>query len=180
MVAPSTVTSRLDDLDTPVKLADWWPAHPPADTLLWKNGYGHQCSFVLNTLGSMLIKGVDGDPGDLIELVENSIWVISTHRSKSVELPVFHLKHPTRGLELVMRCNFYNWKVSVISDEPIVDNFYDLFNKTDKIDAVYCEGFDPAWIFAPYAENQQQFTLEVGGDFNLYTFLWLLIKGRES
>jgi len=175
MVVPSAVASRLDGLDAPVKLVEWWPNHSPADELLWKDGYGHQCSFVLDTLGSMLIKGIDGDPDDLIELIKNSIWVISTHHSKSVKLPVFRLKHPTKGIELVMRNNFYDWKVTVVSDEPIVDNFYDLFNKTEKIDAVYCEGFDAAWVFGPYAKNQQQFTIEIGNDYALFTFFWLLM-----
>lgn len=180
MVAPSIVASRLDGLNIPVKLADWWPAHPPADELFWKDGYDHQCSFVLNTLGSVLITGgVGWSPDNLIELIKNSIWVISTHSSKSVKLPVFHLKHPTKGLELVMRNNFYDWKITVISDEPIVDNFYDLFNKTEKIDAVYCEGFDPSWVFGPYAENQRQFTIETSNDYALFTFFWLLKNGQK-
>lgn len=172
MVAPSTFAKRLA---TSVRLETWRIDDPDADAK-------SQTDFVFHTLGELFAEAVfhSGSNDDWINAFTNAAHVVSTHRSKSIELPVYLLVHPTEGIEIIMRGNFYDWKVSVISDKPVIDNFYGLFDPTKQWDERFCEGFDPAWIFAPYAENQQQFTLEVGGDFTLFTFLWLLIKGRES
>lgn len=179
MVAPPTVASKLDGLDAPVKLTDWWPNNAPASNLVYRTFYGQQCQFVSNTIGGLLTLDTPRDY-KWRSTFENSVFVISTHISKSVKLPVFHFVHPDGGLELVMRNNFYDWKVSVISSTPVKDNFYGLFDSKLKVDAVYCEGFDRAWVFDSYEQNQHQFTIELDNDNILFTFLWLIINGRKS
>lgn len=183
MVAPSTVASRLDGLVEPVKLSEWWPNNNPSEELMWRSGYEHQCHYVGRVIAYLFASDCYSHGSRLGDIdrdaIDNASWVISTHTSKSVTLPVFKLVHPTRGLELIMRYNFFDWKVSVISDTPVQDNFFGLFDPTLKINAVYCEGFDQAWVFGSYTENPKQFTIELGGDHMLYTFIWLLLGGQK-
>lgn len=177
MVAPATVASRLDGLETPVALVEWWPAHLPSDNLLWSDGLSRQCDFVQHTLGNLLMKDVTDNETSLYTF-KSSVRVVSTHTSKSVRLPVFQLVHPTKGLELVMRYNFNDWKVSVLSDRAITDTFFDLFDKSRPVNEGCCEGFAASWVFGPYAEDRQKFTVELDND-SMFTFVWLLIKGYE-
>lgn len=174
MIAPSTVAERLDGLTKPVRLIDWWLIYAPSNNLVIG-----QCGFVFNELASLLVT-THPTGARWGEVIESVSYVVSTHTSKSVRLPVFRLVHPGGGLELVMRNNFYNWQVSVISSEPIKDNFHGLFVPTRTIDAVYCEGFDPSWVFGSYENDQRRFTVTLGGDHTLFTFLWLLTRGREN
>ena len=179
MVVPSTVASRLDGETEPIRLKDWRNDNVPSNSLTFGPGSGQQCQFVLDNLGSLFVQEVPSGRS-LQDVIDNVVYVVSTHASKSVKLPVFRLIHPNGGLELVMRNNFHNWQVSVISSRPVEDIFYGLFNTMRKVDAVYCEGFDPAWVFGSYENDQQRFTVTLSDDFTLFTFLWLLTKSRKS
>lgn len=106
-----------------------------------------------------------------------SVAVVSTHRSKSITLPVCRLTVPNVGL-FYLRNNFYNWKVSCELEVPLpIDTWGDLFDPTDarSISDVFCEGFDPAWVHGPFGQNQQAFTVELSrSNEHLFAFMWAL------
>lgn len=112
----------------------------------------------------------------------NPLMAVSHHQSKSVVLPVVRFASVTRGLEVWMRCNFYDWKFSVQSQRAIPDVFHRLFTKSFEVAAVHCEGFKPEWVFGPYELDQSKFTIEIPGslykrDFTMgtaFTFCFLL------
>jgi len=80
-------------------------------------------------------------------------------------------------LEMRLRCNFYDWVISVKSDVPIADNFHSLFGRDKQQLDVYSEGFSSDWVFGPYAANNQRFSLELPDKYSLYTFCYLLREG---
>lgn len=104
--------------------------------------------------------------------------VIATHYSKSIELPVYLLEY--KGLQIILRNNFYDWKVSVNSPFPLVLPEDIIRTENEKINPIYCEGFSPEWVFGMYKENNQQFTLEIGSDYFLFTLIYFMknqVKG---
>jgi len=62
------------------------------------------------------------------------------------------------GYEIIMRNNFYDWKISINSNKEIIINPKGLFNPSEKISSIYCEGFKEEWVFDCYNNNQKNFT----------------------
>ena len=108
------------------------------------------------------------------ELRDNPLLVISTHYSKSVKLPVFQINLEKYGIEMVLRYNFYDWKISVKSDKPLDFDYMGLFNPTEEISYLYCEGFPRDKVYGSYEQSHSQFTIEIGSHYDLYTFIFLL------
>ncbi|HSX00728.1 MAG TPA: hypothetical protein VLF67_00670 [Candidatus Saccharimonas sp.] len=151
---------------TPVK--EWARANQPSNELFWAKGYWEQISFISQVVPRILTT----DHSDR-ESIRSGITVISTHLSKSVRLPVFRLVLPD-GTIVILRYNFYDWKVSVSSPRDIEANFMGLFNPNEQIDPVYCEGFPEELVYGPHALNRRQFTFELPpGTNHLFTFFWL-------
>jgi len=160
-------------------LQAWISEQLVPDEMLWKGAWGHQVQFVRDSLVPLVAVGLD------YEDHQNVAWVISTHRSKSIDLPVYRLERPDLGLTLILRNNFYNWKLSVISTQPIGADFSGLFHTSPPIDPkytgdplhrVYFEGFPEDLIFGYYEANKQQFSAEIQSDEVLYTALFLLMR----
>ena len=145
-----------------VLLQDWANAHEPKDEMLWKRGYWDQIVFVRDEIHRLFVVTYE-------ESKKNPVMVVSTHTSKSIELPVYSIKIP--GIEVRMRYNFYDWKVSIRSDLPVPDVFHNIINKGEKVHQVYFEGFQNDWIFGSYREDPHQFSVEIGNEYNLYAFI---------
>lgn len=129
----------------------------------------HQLLFVRDNLAYLW--GLGCDEADL------SVAVVSTHESKSIELPVYRLEVPNVGV-FYFRNNFYDWKVSCELEVPVPsDTWGDLFDPQESrsILEVYCEGFDPRWVHGPFAKDQQTFTVELpSSNHHLFAFMWVL------
>ena len=165
---------ELSDLPQPVKVTDWVIANP-------SNEIGNnQAMFVRDSIHPLLAR--------YEERREYPVRVVSQHRSKSVPLPVYAIKVPTKGLEIIARCNFYDWKVTVLSKVPVGDIFDKLLVKPEEdVKLIYCEGFIKEWLrraFIPPVNNRE-FTVELPGspmnpEFTkgmFFTFCFLL--GRD-
>lgn len=124
-------------------------------------------------------------------LLRANAMVISTHRSKSVVLPVYRIDRPDIGLSVVLRENFYNWKLSVLSERPIEANFDGLFYTTPPVEPeytgnylhpVYFEGFPADLIFGYYEpSDKRRWSAELwGGDYALWTTLYLIRKALDD
>ncbi len=161
-----------------IALQLWMNSQTVADEMLWKGSWGRQLQFFRDRIVPMFCAGLYSEER------EGIATVISTHRSKSIELPVYKLHRPDIGLTMVFRDNFYNWKVSVFSEKPVNVNFMGLAHTTPPIEPnytgnplapVYFEGFPREWIFGYYSENQSRFSLEIQSDYELWAAMYLML-----
>lgn len=138
------------------------------DNLIYKKPAICQECFVRDVIGGLL---------------HTPIFVISHHRSKSISLPVYGFRM-RNGIKVIMRNNFYNWKVSIELPTIALDKNYldiDLFSDgvNANINSCYCEGFKEEWVYGRYESNSDnclKFTVELLNDYKLYMMLFLLNK----
>lgn len=159
-------------LENPVDLQDWFSVSRPDDNLIYAKGFVRQVMFVRDSIA-------DG-------LFGTKAVVISTHRSKSVLLPVYVIDRKDLGLTIVLRDNFYNWKLSVMSQRPALADFTGLFKVVppfepeysgNPLSPVYFEGFPKCLVFGYYATSDWRvWSAEIWGDNPLWTALFLLLK----
>jgi hypothetical protein len=151
----------------PVDLLTWMRIYEPEDEMCYKQGYWDQAVFIRDTICGILYDTYEEYKG-------NPCMVISTHMSKSIILPVYQINLDKYGVKLILRYNFYDWKVSVISKRDINCDFSLLFNEKENINSIYCEGFKEELVFGMFKDNKKEFTIEIGSKYNLYTFMFLL------
>ena len=122
--------------------------------------------------------------------------VIGEHSSKSVRLPVYSLERPDLGIQVVLRENYHDWNVSVISETPIAADLrgfqLDYARAEDRARYPkgfrapgswgYCffQGFPHEVQFGPHSENPRRFSLCINSDYEVYTFVWLLMRDRRG
>ena len=154
----------------PILLNDWIHANPPSEKLAWSRTARDQFNFVRDTLRS--VASIDA-PG----------FAIGEHHSKSILLPVYLLHH--EKARFYLRGNFYNWKMSVVSESPIEVDLTGLCHTTppvepdytgDPLNPVYFEGFPPELIFGYYEQNKTTWSAEFHGDFELATAMFLVMR----
>lgn len=166
---PSVIAYARDyyDKHLPVDVTAWIRVNEPDENLIYAKGLGDQVCFVRDRLCQLLRSTYE-------EWRDNPTLVISTHYSKSVKLPVFQINLEKYGIEMVLRYNFYDWKISVKSDKPLDFDYMGLFNPTEEISYLYCEGFPRDKVYGSYEQSHSQFTIEIGSHYDLYTFIFLL------
>ena len=151
----------------PIDLLTWCRVNEPNDDMIYKKGYWNQIVFIRDTIMNMVCK-------DYEEYVNNPVLVINTHKSKSIVLPVYQINLFDSKIKIVLRYNFYDWKISIDSDIDINVDFMGLFKSDEKINSVYCEGFKKEQVYDSYSNNKKQFTFEISDIYELYTFMFLL------
>lgn len=166
-----------------------------------------QVHFVRDVLAYKLWSDLDYDElprvsikheSDGIRAHPDTVRVIGEHRSKSVRLPVFSISRPAHGLRLVMRYNFHDWNVSVVSERPVemdVAGYGALFSEEDRKrfpagyrkgsywGYLFFQGFPDEFWFGPYSESKTRFSLAPSSDYELYSFVRelsrLMIRGGK-
>lgn len=101
-------------------------------------------------------------------------WVVGEHTSKSVRLPVFEIVGPptlAADLRIILRYNFHDWNVSVISSRPLTLNPRDL-----STDYLFFQGFPDECQFSSIVENPRQFSFDVSNDYDLYVLVVKMIE----
>jgi len=151
----------------PIDLLTWCRVNEPNDDMIYKKGYWNQIVFIRDTIMNMVCK-------DYEEYVNNPVLVINTHKSESIVLPVYQINLFDSKIKIVLRYNFYDWKISIDSDIDINVDFMGLFKSDEKINSVYCEGFKKEQVYDSYSNNKKQFTFEISDIYELYTFMFLL------
>jgi len=100
-----------------------------------------------------------------------------------ITVPVYHIKFDG-DMEMMIYGDFNNWFISVISKNKIDINPELLNNPADKLFYVDCPGFKEEWIFGPYIENKNQFTVCVNYSenilFTLFFMLYLQLKANHD
>lgn len=144
--------------------------------LYFKESWREQIMFVRDWIVQLLSEDCDFE--ERRRGGSRQAQVISTHGSKSTELPVYHIVGD--HMEVWLRGNYYDWKVSVRSAEPVQDIMMKrlITSGYDKaISPVYFEGFEPEWIFGSYLDNPREFSIE--GPYHeepFYTLMYLLTE----
>ena len=109
-------------------------------------------------------------------LLNTPVFVVNTHRSKSVELPVYAMRL-LNGIKVIMRDNFYGWVISIISSKPIsIPKDLVIYNDLHKLSPYHCDGFNDEWVFEYNIENFTSTTVRINDKFRLFTLLYLLNK----
>lgn len=110
------------DKNVSVDVTAWARVNKPRETLIYKDAQSEQICFVRDVLSDRLVFA------DLAWDEHEEPLVISHHYSKSVKLPVFQITRKDFGIEFVLRCNIYDWKISVKSEKPLNFDFMGLFD----------------------------------------------------
>ncbi len=161
------------------KLQKWISEQVVGDEMLWKGAFGRQMAFIRDHLVGLIGVGL------IYEERQEIADVIATHRSKSILLPVVEVTRADLGLRMTMRQNFYNWKLSVLSETPIEADFTGLCHTTPPIDKAYTgdpltscyfEGFPEDRIYGYYALDHQCFSLEIWGYEPMWTAVFLIMR----
>ena len=148
-------------------LLHWMRKDNIPDEMLWKKAAENQEIFIRDTICT--------------NLLHTHAFVVSTHRSKSITLPVYaFLMH--NGIKVICRENFYGWKVSVelpkkrpVADIIPEDLFEDGYNKN--ISPCYFEGFQDRWVYSGYDPKdryQTKFSFGVYSDYDFYVVMYTL------
>lgn len=156
------------DKNLPVDVTAWIRVNEPRATLIYRKAQGEQVCFVRDVLSDKLVFA------DLGWDEHDEPMVISHHYSKSVKLPVFQITREDLGIEFVLRCNIYDWKISVKSEKSLDFDFMGLFDPKEVVSRFCCEGFPEDKIYGSYEQNKSQFTIELGSEYNVYTFFFLI------
>ena len=91
-------------------------------------------------------------------------FVVSTHRSKSIDLPVveFRTKY---GVRCIVRDNFHDVKASVWCPGPCDHDLFGLPAGGDSyLHPVYFEGFEDGWIHEPFVLGARKFSVCLSWD----------------
>ncbi len=149
-----------------------------------------QVRFVRDEIASLVWSGVSyydlpSAPPPRTDCRETA-WVIGEHRSKSVRLPVYALERPDLGIRFILRNNYYDWKLSVLSETPIhSDLFAYLFKTTppverdytgDELAACYFEGFPEDLVFGYQTLNARRWSASLGNDHTLWTTIFICMR----
>ena len=159
------------------KINDWRMKNIPADNLIYKDGLKDQCLFVINTMNDLFLN-IETDLDTVHdfdkkrEIINNfTPYVIGTHMSKSVLLPVMEINLSKLGVKIILRYNFYDWCISIESEKEINCDFMGLITDTKG----YYEGFPSDRIYEKYSEtNNKKFSLCLSDKYDVYVFMFLL------
>ncbi len=102
---------------------------------------------------------------------ENPVTVVGSHRSKSIDFPVYRLDGPR--MTVVLRNNLHQWTVTVLSRVgPIESDVTDLIG-TESGAYMGDEGM-AEWIHPVWPKSREAFSFSVTGNYRLYTTMFLL------
>ncbi|NFT08793.1 hypothetical protein FDF26_17425 [Clostridium botulinum] len=157
----------------PVDLLTWMRVYEPKNEMCYKKGYWNQAVFVRDEINKMFYSKYE-------DYKANPVKVISTHRSKSIILPVYYIFLEEYNTKIIMRNNFYDWKISIDSKYSItgIDEF---FKEKEPVNPIYCEGFEESQVYGMYKENNKHFTIELSSNYyEVYIFFYMLKKSLKE
>jgi hypothetical protein len=169
--------TSTDDSEFPMPLQDWIDRAYPADTIC-----PAQCLYVRDVIAPMLWRDCSRSRSGLHEEVRRRTAVVSSHRSRSVRLPVYDIVRPEIGIRVVLRDNFFNWKMSVVSESPIDVDLRGLCWTSpppppEPDDLVHFEGFPADLVFPHYdVSDRKRWSAELGNQEVLWATMFLVLR----
>lgn len=134
------------------------------DNMIWKDRADEQMIFMRDDIALRLL----GVP----------VFHIGTHRSKSIELPVYGFVM-RNGTAVIARDNFHNIKVSVVPPKALPKKCLPLDLITDGLSSdihdCYLEGFKKEWAYGRYEPGKKGgFTVEVYEKYDFYVLMYCI------
>ena len=148
-----------------MNLQDWVKNIVLEDKMLFKGSFSYQIKNVVDICQELMPN----------ENAWEAIEVYSTHRSKSINLPVFYFK--IGEAKIWMRDNFYDLNVSVDSPKPVMGDMSSIFSD-DAYGYCYAQGMEDK-KFSPYKENNQRFTVCLN-NYDNFKHLLLAVRGLHE
>ncbi len=159
-------------MSTEQTIYQWMEENKPGEKLGYKSQQAQQIYFVRDHL----LKLFTNDYDEHNRLKEEGLKVISKYFSRSVLLPVLKIELPDSTF-FVLRCNYYDWKVSISSPKGIYIDPKGFFVPESQHSSVSCEGFPDELVFGSYSTNQKQFTIALSSsNYELYTFFHMFAR----
>lgn len=124
-----------------VPLADWIALHQPATEMYWARSALTQFDVF----------------ADIAREAAEAV-VVSTHRSKSITLPVVVFRY-ANGAKVQVRDNFYDYKVTVCAPAPVA--LPSDIQGHIRWSECYCEGFPAGTVLGSHVADSRRFTVEV-------------------
>lgn len=125
---------------------------------------------------------------------KETAFVVGEHRSKSISLPVYSLERPDLGIQFVLNNNYHFWQCSVITEKPLSDGrkllegfeldwseedrkrFPDGYKPGHSWGYCAFQGFPEEVQFGPYSQDCRRFSLTMGTEYQVYTFVYLIMR----
>lgn len=153
--------------ETKVPLQQWIDQHPVSQEMLRRSAACDQMQWA-RTLAAEL--GAE-------------VFAVSSHRSKSIELPVYLLEKDE--VQIILRDNFHNYSFTVVSPRPVhlppdlaqivvLGSGYGMDKPLPPrfpIHRCYCEGFQAAWVLHSYAPGERCFSGHIWSQENMQDLL---------
>ena len=148
-------------------LLQWMRKWKIDNEMIWKSAAIQQAIFLRETI--------------CFNLLKTQAFVVSTHRSKSIQLPVYAFIM-RNGIKVICRENFYGWMLSVElpQDKPRVNLIgKDIFacGYMNDVHPCYFEGFRGEWVyggFNPDDLEQRKFSFGISNDYDFYMVMYML------
>ena len=133
-------------------LLQWMRSWEIPETMHYLKAAEHQACFVRDELCR--------------DLLHVPVFVISTHHSKSIKLPVYRFRMQN-GIIVTMRDNFYGWVVSLKCPWE-VNLPEDIVHGDAGKDVTCCEGFSDDWVYPYSTERVRLTTFRVDDEYRLF------------
>jgi hypothetical protein len=133
-------------------LLQWMRSWEIPETMHYLKAAEHQACFVRDELCR--------------DLLHVPVFVISTHHSKSIKLPVYRFRMQN-GIIVTMRDNFYGWVVSLKRPRE-VNLPEDIVHGDAGKDVTCCEGFSDDWVYPYSTERVRLTTFRVDDEYRLF------------
>lgn len=148
-------------------LLHWMRNQEIDDKMLWKKAAINQEVFIRDEVCRNLLK------------VHS--FVVSSHMSKSILLPVYSFTM-RNGIKVICRENFYGWMLTVMlpKDRPYANIIpTDLLSRgySENTADCYFEGFRKEWVYEGYHPDdikQRNFSFGIYSDYEFYTVMYML------
>ncbi len=134
----------------PMKLHDWLHQNTPDERMLWFDAFNSQISLFAERITLML------------KMVRQQVYVVATHSSKGISLPVVQYRIPGKAT-ITVSDNFFMLTVSVDAEVPLNFEIPDWLRRQSesRVASVYAYGFKEEWVYGPIDTNPQRFTVQV-------------------
>ncbi len=162
-------------------LTDWAVDNEPGDEMNYKAGFWHQIQFLRDSVASGIFGVRNSNSKFDIDEGGNHVWVIGTHLSKSILLPVVYFYW--EGIQFMFRYNFHQWDVTVRSpqalDLPDVDYLFDTKSTTYLgMAGGFPEDFNCDCYGAPEYQITSQFSAALVSQDQVLILCWLIKVAR--
>jgi len=103
----------------------------------------------------------------------NNIFVVATHQSAGITLPVYKIRLDNKTIFTLLGESDDRWVLSVDSPVDLDTDFMGLFDPEEQISRCNCTRIPAGSLYGSYSESRKQFTVWIRNHYMMYTFFWI-------